>query len=130
MNTTGIKRFGVMCRSFFGDQEGDFELEIERISAVRGEESSNSYLGGQKDLSKNAKWIETSGQRRVLFHHDTEKGWKTGEAGRQASQNHFGARSKLAMATSIMFATAILLWTWAPGLLSRGTDWLIGCIRR
>ena len=32
-----IRRFGIMCRSFFGDQEGDFELEIERISAVKME---------------------------------------------------------------------------------------------
>jgi hypothetical protein len=38
-----------MCRSFFGDQEGDFNLEIERISAVKrledkGYGSEKSYV--------------------------------------------------------------------------------------
>lgn len=35
LKTESIKRFGIMCRSFFGDQEGDFQIEIERISAVK-----------------------------------------------------------------------------------------------
>lgn len=34
-----IKRFGIMCRSFFGEQEGDFKLEIERIRAVKLEDA-------------------------------------------------------------------------------------------
>jgi len=35
LDTKSIKRFGIMCRSFFGDQEGDFQLRIGRISAVK-----------------------------------------------------------------------------------------------
>lgn len=53
LNTRNIKRFGIMCRSFFGNQEGDFALEIERISAVRvgkeAKQAEQSY-GMEKDM--------------------------------------------------------------------------------
>jgi hypothetical protein len=42
-----IKRFGIMCRSFFGDQEGDFKLVIERISAIRLDETTQN-TGSEK----------------------------------------------------------------------------------
>ncbi|GKZ22851.1 hypothetical protein AbraIFM66951_004975 [Aspergillus brasiliensis] len=34
----GVKRFGIMIRSFFGKQEGEFELEIESIKGIEKEE--------------------------------------------------------------------------------------------
>ncbi|KAF1996881.1 NADH:ubiquinone oxidoreductase complex I intermediate-associated protein 30 [Amniculicola lignicola CBS 123094] len=34
LDTTSVKRFSVMMRSFFGDQEGDFSLTIKSIKAV------------------------------------------------------------------------------------------------
>ena len=34
LDTKNVKRFSIMMRSFFGDQEGDFELEIRSIKAV------------------------------------------------------------------------------------------------
>ncbi|BCS03182.1 CIA30 family protein [Aspergillus luchuensis] len=33
----GVKQFGIMIRSFFGEQEGDFELEIEWIRGIKKE---------------------------------------------------------------------------------------------
>lgn len=36
LDLKGIKRFGIMVRSFFGRQEGSFELGIFAIAAVRG----------------------------------------------------------------------------------------------
>ncbi|OMP88368.1 hypothetical protein BK809_0003125, partial [Diplodia seriata] len=35
VNLTDVKRFGVMTRSFFGNQEGNFSLSLKSISAVR-----------------------------------------------------------------------------------------------
>ncbi|KAH8666399.1 complex I intermediate-associated protein 30-domain-containing protein [Xylariales sp. PMI_506] len=34
LDTTGIRRISIMMRSFFGEQEGPFRLEIERIAAL------------------------------------------------------------------------------------------------
>ncbi|RAK91786.1 CIA30 family protein [Aspergillus costaricaensis CBS 115574] len=34
----GVKQFGIMIRSFFGEQEGDFELEIEWIRGIEKEQ--------------------------------------------------------------------------------------------
>ncbi|KAJ5594289.1 uncharacterized protein N7459_000497 [Penicillium hispanicum] len=54
-----IRRFGIMVRSFFGDQEGAFSLSILSIAAVRTErylddpvEENPAYVNDKMDASK------------------------------------------------------------------------------
>jgi hypothetical protein len=35
LNTKSVKRFSLMMRSFFGSQEGDFDLTINSIKAIK-----------------------------------------------------------------------------------------------
>lgn len=48
LKTHSIRRFGIMCRSFFGGQEGDFTLQIERISAIKCAEDKDKKYGSEK----------------------------------------------------------------------------------
>ncbi|CAO2650424.1 Nn.00g017160.m01.CDS01 [Neocucurbitaria sp. VM-36] len=48
LDTTNVKRFSLMMRSFFGDQEGDFSLEIKSINAVSQPSSLEKGFGGEK----------------------------------------------------------------------------------
>ncbi|KAJ5233961.1 uncharacterized protein N7469_005727 [Penicillium citrinum] len=57
LDLKNIKRFGIMVRSFFGEQEGPFELDIISIAAVRTErylddpndENLDQYMNEKQD---------------------------------------------------------------------------------
>ncbi|KAI9151900.1 hypothetical protein HJFPF1_09113 [Paramyrothecium foliicola] len=42
LNLTGIKRIGLMMRSFFGEQDGDFQIDLQ---AIRATQASHDSLG-------------------------------------------------------------------------------------
>ncbi|PSN72844.1 CIA30-domain-containing protein [Corynespora cassiicola Philippines] len=48
LDLTNIKRFSIMMRSFFGDQEGDFSLSIKSIKAVSLPEDLEKGFQGEK----------------------------------------------------------------------------------
>ncbi|KAK0660000.1 Uncharacterized protein DIS24_g3567 [Lasiodiplodia hormozganensis] len=49
VDLTDIKRFGIMMRSFFGGQEGNFSLSIKSISAVRKCSENKQLFVSEKD---------------------------------------------------------------------------------
>jgi len=51
LDTKGIKRWSFMMRSFFGDQEGDFSVEIKAVKAVSRPEDIEAGLKREKDHS-------------------------------------------------------------------------------
>ncbi|CAI7574514.1 unnamed protein product [Penicillium pancosmium] len=68
LNLKNVKRFGIMVRSFFGDQEGPFELGIISIAAVRTER----YLDDPDGEDLNEYMDEKSGAGR---HTRRRRGW-------------------------------------------------------
>ncbi|KIW06960.1 uncharacterized protein PV09_02619 [Verruconis gallopava] len=113
LNTRRVRRFGIMCRSFFGDQEGKFEVVIVRISAVKKptlHDATAEML--DSDFEKLPAW-------------DLEKG---------TAVNH---RSKILKAFSsrrkafIVVASLLLVSVWifckaCPGVKLKGSKWLGG----
>ncbi|KAJ8113753.1 hypothetical protein OPT61_g4187 [Boeremia exigua] len=49
LNTKSVKRWSFMMRSFFGDQEGDFAVEIKSVKAVLRPEDFEAGLGEKKE---------------------------------------------------------------------------------
>ena len=49
LDTKSMKRFSIMMRSFFGDQEGDFDLSINSIKAIQqGSDAEKGIVGSEK----------------------------------------------------------------------------------
>ena len=97
-----------MCRSFFGDQEDDFELEIESISAVKNQdekvgktELEKSYVLVDEDQTDDFETIEKS-----EWASDVEKGGvHRNDPGRPEKRSR--TFSKLAlMAGAVLFIVA------------------------
>jgi len=57
LDTSDVKRFSILMRSFFGEQEGDFSLEINSITAVKrsGNNLEKGYDGGRA-VGKDEPW--------------------------------------------------------------------------
>ncbi|KAJ5288845.1 hypothetical protein N7478_001875 [Penicillium angulare] len=61
LDLKGIKRVGIMVRSFFGEQEGDFELGIYSISALRG------VRRGGEEFDEKVEWAREGKRERGWF---------------------------------------------------------------
>ena len=48
LNTKSVKRWSLMMRSFFGDQEGDFSVEIKSVKAVSRPEDLEAGFTSEK----------------------------------------------------------------------------------
>ncbi|KAJ5198095.1 uncharacterized protein N7498_007212 [Penicillium cinerascens] len=73
LDLKNVKRFGIMIRSFFGEQEGDFELGVLSIAALR----TKRYSDNPDEENENDEFDEKTGvhgqrRRQGLF------GWLTG----------------------------------------------------
>ncbi|KAJ5116211.1 hypothetical protein N7456_000559 [Penicillium angulare] len=66
LDLKSIKRVGIMVRSFFGEQEGDFELGIYSISALRGARRVEEEEEEEFDGKDECQWAR--GEKR-------ERGW-------------------------------------------------------
>ncbi|KAJ5652188.1 hypothetical protein N7507_009614 [Penicillium longicatenatum] len=64
LNLRNIKRFGIMMRSFFGEQEGPFELGIVSISAVRNEKQIQSHEEDDEEEVFDEKLVAWGRERR------------------------------------------------------------------
>ncbi|KAF1840834.1 CIA30-domain-containing protein [Cucurbitaria berberidis CBS 394.84] len=64
LNTKSVKRFSIMMRSFFGEQEGDFSLEIKSIKAIsQSTDPEKGVVGEKGDLNEPGKpwnWKESN----------------------------------------------------------------------
>lgn len=57
LKTDAVRRFSIMNRSFFGDQEGDFSLEIKSITAVcQSDEDLESGIVGAQNKKEPWSW--------------------------------------------------------------------------
>ncbi|GJP90779.1 hypothetical protein CBS63078_3949 [Aspergillus niger] len=68
----GVKRFEIMIRSFFGEQEGDFELEIESIKGI--EQEKGRYRDDPNDSGDDDKYYDEK-QQPYSEDEDTGLGW-------------------------------------------------------
>jgi hypothetical protein len=51
LDTKNIKRFSIMNRSFFGDQQGDFSLEIKSIKAISQADDLEGGIVSRQNVS-------------------------------------------------------------------------------
>ncbi|KAI0022910.1 CIA30 family protein-like protein [Xylariomycetidae sp. FL0641] len=62
LDRASIKRISIMMRSFFGEQQGPFKMELEYIAAIRGQEDgwsdSSSQLEKQTPAPKRFTWLD------------------------------------------------------------------------
>ncbi|KAH7414507.1 complex I intermediate-associated protein 30-domain-containing protein [Phaeosphaeria sp. MPI-PUGE-AT-0046c] len=56
LKTDNVKRFSIMSRSFFGEQEGDFSLEIKSITAVSQTGDVEAGMGGRHNGQEAWSW--------------------------------------------------------------------------
>lgn len=61
LNLGGVKRISLMARSFFGDQEGDFELCLTSIAAVKKQDSSQSPYRDEEEVRRSMEGIDEKG---------------------------------------------------------------------
>ncbi|KAJ5119917.1 hypothetical protein N7448_010586 [Penicillium atrosanguineum] len=72
LNLKNVKRFGIMIRSFFGEQDGDFELGVVSIAALRTERYSDDPDEENQEEEFDEKTGADRRRRRGLF------GWLSG----------------------------------------------------
>ncbi|CAN9148475.1 unnamed protein product [Alternaria alternata] len=57
LDTKNVKRFSIMMRSFFGTQEGDFDLTINSIKAVaQPDDIEKGIIGSEKGTGEQEPW--------------------------------------------------------------------------
>ncbi|KAF4306855.1 Galactose-binding domain-like protein [Botryosphaeria dothidea] len=107
INLTEIKRFSIMMRSFFGDQDGAFSLSIKSISAVR------------KDSEDKGAFVRDGHPS------DLEKGMLEREAGEiKARMAESSARRGNPSFSRILYGAAVIIlgiWVLYPGAASVGS---------
>ncbi|EKG19565.1 Galactose-binding domain-like protein [Macrophomina phaseolina MS6] len=112
VNLTDIKRFNIMMRSFFGDQEGDFSLSIKSITAVRKDSDDKSTLVSEK--------------RGIQFS-DLEKGLLDKQAGEiKARMAESSAARRTPSFSRVLYGTAAILlaiWVLYPGTPGMESNW-------
>ncbi|KAL1625283.1 hypothetical protein SLS54_003371 [Diplodia seriata] len=109
VNLTDVKRFGVMTRSFFGNQEGNFSLSLKSISAVRNcSKDKQAFVPEKKHVQPG----------------DVEKGVFAGQPQEiQARAADSPAARQVPSMSKILYGTvAVLLGIWVlyPGTLHFG----------
>lgn len=76
LKTEGIRRVGVMMRSFFGEQEGDFRVVLRSICAVRGGgDEEAAAVGGEDGGGGETMDEKSSGEGRRRGTAETRQGW-------------------------------------------------------
>jgi len=111
LNRKSVRRFGIMCRSFFGEQEGDFELVIERIGAACNGGEEKTGLGFKSVDVENVGPSEKKGLMEVG---DPEKAVKEEKRGRTVHFQNQRAWNKLPWILLFAFTAAIMLRTCYP----------------
>lgn len=126
LNKESVKRFGIMCRSFFGEQEGDFKLGIERISAAYEVEESKAILEadaiGVKCQGLTENGAPATGQ-------DPEKVVAVERQRRHAQFMSQKAWSKLPWILLFACTAAVVLQTCYPASATQVWNWAGGCMR-
>ncbi|KAF2461146.1 complex I intermediate-associated protein 30-domain-containing protein [Lineolata rhizophorae] len=107
LKTAEVKRFSIMNRSFFGDQEGEFSLSLQSISAVFKCESEDDVTSETQTLATDLA--------------EAEKGWASEkekamlELNSQANGEHVGRPRYMDVGVTLWWvifwgAVVILLW--------------------
>jgi hypothetical protein len=71
-----VKRFGIMCRSFFGEQKGPFELVIRKIIAIKHDDKEDMGMAVERveDVEKHER---NRNPQRSMSKNDLERGVRT-----------------------------------------------------
>ncbi|KAF2428828.1 CIA30-domain-containing protein [Tothia fuscella] len=130
LNMGSIKRFGIMMRSFFGEQEGAFSLQIESISAIQIDTNADST---ELDIEDNSIIAGAKNDKSLTgkIHQDSTSVPATRDNkihGR--TETHDRSMLKTSLLTLLGLSAIVLLVVRFPGAPAAGWATIVSCARK